>query len=67
MLGSAEAQPEPSPAGQRSANTRWLANSTFKVGLDTSSGRAIAWIGEAEGKRNLINNFDRGRLVQQSW
>jgi hypothetical protein len=67
MLGSVGAQTEPPPNSPSSENIRWLTNSAFKVGLDTSSGGAIAWIGEAEGKRNLINNFDRGRLVQQSW
>ncbi len=45
----------------------WLENSALKVGLKKSSGGAIAWIGPAKTERNLINSFDRGRLVQQSW
>ncbi len=45
----------------------WLKNSRLKVGLKKSSGGAIAWIGPADSDRNLINSYDRGRLVQQSW
>lgn len=45
----------------------WLENGEIKVGLKKSSGGAIAWIGQAGSGRNLINSFDRGRLVQQSW
>jgi hypothetical protein len=45
----------------------WLKNCRLKVGLKKSSGGAIAWIGPAESDRNLINSYDRGRLVQQSW
>lgn len=67
LLGNVSAQTTPAPTGQAREHTQWLTNKTFKVGLDTSSGGAIAWIGEATGERNLINNFDRGRLVQQSW
>ena len=45
----------------------WLKNNRLKVGLKKSSGGAIAWIGLADSDRNLINSYDRGRLVQQSW
>ena len=45
----------------------WLRNEKLKVGLSRSSGGAIAWISAADADRSLINSFDRGRLVQQSW
>lgn len=45
----------------------WLSNSEVKVGLKKSSGGAIAWISSASSQKNLINAYDRGRLVQQSW
>jgi hypothetical protein len=45
----------------------WLQNDQLKVGLSPSSGGAIAWISAAGADRSLINSFDRGRLVQQSW
>ncbi len=48
-------------------DVHWITNRTFRVGLKKSSGGAISWIGEAGTERNLINAYDRGRLVQQSW
>lgn len=45
----------------------WLGNRALKVGLVRSSGGAIGWISEAGSDSNLVNHFDRGRLVQQSW
>ncbi|MFN9719021.1 MAG: hypothetical protein ACK58L_10030 [Planctomycetota bacterium] len=45
----------------------WLSNAEVKVGLKKSSGGAIAWISASGSDRNLINAWDRGRLVQQSW
>jgi hypothetical protein len=32
-----------------------------------SSGGAIGWVSPAGGNRSVVNSFDRGRLVQQSW
>ena len=45
----------------------WLKNEKLKIGLSPSSGGAIAWISAVGANRSLINSFDRGRLVQQSW
>lgn len=45
----------------------WLGNRSLRVGLLQSSGGAVAWLGTPASGRNLINHFDRGRLVQQSW
>ena len=45
----------------------WLGNRALKVGLVRSSGGAIGWISKAGSDQNLVNHFDRGRLVQQSW
>jgi hypothetical protein len=45
----------------------WLGNRSLRVGLLESSGGAIGWLGTPASARNLINRFDRGRLVQQSW
>lgn len=45
----------------------WISNADVKVGLKKSSGGAIAWISKAGSDRNVINSWDRGRLVQQSW
>lgn len=45
----------------------FIENSHVKVGIKKSSGGAIAWISKAASDRNLIDHFDRGRLVQQSY
>lgn len=45
----------------------WLTNDHVKVGLKKSSGGAVFWISPAGSDKSLINSFDRGRLVQQSW
>jgi len=45
----------------------WIRNEHLKVGLDRLSGGALCWISHADSNDNLINNHDRGRLIQQSW
>jgi hypothetical protein len=45
----------------------WLTNDHVRVGLKKSSGGAVFWISPAGSDKSLINSFDRGRLVQQSW
>ena len=45
----------------------WLESDLVKVGLKRSSGGAVFWISPAGAKESLINSFDRGRLIQQSW
>lgn len=45
----------------------WLGNRSFRVGLLRDSGGAIGWISPAGASRSVVNSFDRGRLVQQSW
>jgi hypothetical protein len=55
------------PIQSEAGDMIWLKNSSIKVGLKKSSGGAIAWVGSADGQRNLINSHDRGRLIQQSW
>jgi hypothetical protein len=63
--------PHPVPVVAASEKAReefiWLKNDKLKVGLSPSSGGAIAWISAAGADHSLINSFDRGRLVQQSW
>src|SRR5436190_8561687 len=45
----------------------FLDNSHLKLGVKKSSGAGIAWLSASGSERNLINHFDRGRLVQQSY
>jgi hypothetical protein len=45
----------------------FLENDSLRVGVRKSSGGAISWISPARSKQNLVNSFDRGRLIQQSY
>ena len=45
----------------------FLDNGRLKLGVEKSSGAGIAWLSASGSERNLINHFDRGRLVQQSY
>ncbi len=59
----------PDPATPPNPNEEWsyLANGKIKVGIKRSSGAAIGWLSLAESDQNLVNHFDRGRLIQQSY
>ncbi len=45
----------------------FLDNGLIRLGVKKSSGAGIAWFSLAGTNRNLINHWDRGRLVQQSY
>jgi len=45
----------------------YLRNSNLKVGVLKSSGAGIGYFSMAGSTRNLLNHYDRGRLVQQSY
>lgn len=45
----------------------FLDNGRIKLGVKKSSGGGVAWLSTSGSDRNLINDFDRGRLVQQSY
>jgi hypothetical protein len=45
----------------------FIANEHLKLGIKESSGGGIAWVSAADSQRNLVNHFDRGRLIQQSY
>ena len=44
-----------------------LDNGTIRVGVDTSYGGAITWLSQHGSQTNLINDYDHGRQVQQSY
>ena len=55
--------------GAAGAADEWayLDNGTIRLGVKTSSGGCIAYLSPSGSDRNLLNHFDRGRLVQQSY
>lgn len=42
-------------------------NGQICIGLKRDSGGAIAWVSAGGTSKNLVNAFDRGRLIQQSY
>ncbi|MCP5540872.1 MAG: hypothetical protein H7A52_12090 [Akkermansiaceae bacterium] len=45
----------------------FLDNGQLRVGLNRSAGGAIGWFSESRGSANLLNHYDKGRYLQQSW
>lgn len=45
----------------------YLDNGKLRLGVIRSSGGAIAFLAPSGSSRNLLNHFDRGRLIQQSY
>jgi hypothetical protein len=52
---------------QPSPYTSSLDNGVVKVGIDANIGGAISYLSQSGSSTNLINTFDRGREVQQSY
>src|SRR4051794_13066133 len=48
-------------------NLVFIDSGQIKLGIKKSSGAGIAWFSESGSERNLLNHFDNGRLVQQSY
>jgi hypothetical protein len=38
-----------------------------RIGVDTNAGAAIGFFAGAKDGRNLLNHYDKGRFLQQSW
>lgn len=51
------------------ADDSWafLDNGIVRIGVKRTSGAGIGWFSESGSQRNFINDWDRGRLVQQSY
>lgn len=45
----------------------YLKNEQLKVGVIKSSGAGIGYLSTAGSSKNLLNHYDRGRLIQQSF
>ena len=45
----------------------YLDNGIVRLGVHTNSGACIGFFGESRSGRNLLNHWDEGRFVQQSW
>lgn len=45
----------------------FIDNGILRLGIDLNSGGSICYIAESTTKRNLLNHFDKGRFIQQSY
>ena len=57
------------PVGELPKPEKWayLDNGKLRIGVKVSSGAAIGWLSLSKSERNLLNHWDHGRLVQQSY
>src|SRR6266540_399424 len=54
-------------ADSRSTNDfLFIDNGQLRLGVNRAWGAGIAWLSESDG-RNLVNHWDHGRLIQQSY
>ncbi|MBC2596246.1 hypothetical protein H5P28_18410 [Ruficoccus amylovorans] len=49
------------------ARESYLRNSQLRIGVDLDMGGGISYFSEARSRTNLLNTFDEGRLIQQSY
>ncbi len=66
IIAHAQSKAESAP-GAQAEDWVYLDNGKLRLGVIRSSGAAIAFLAQAGSSRNLLNHFDRGRLVQQSY
>ncbi len=45
----------------------YLDNGVVRIGIDKSRGACIGYFAESKTRRNLLNNYDEGRFIQQSY
>lgn len=62
----AMAQSAPKPTSDP-PEWEFIDNGKIKIGVKRASGAAIGWMSLSGSNKNLVNHFDRGRLIQQSY
>ena len=45
----------------------YLDNGIVRIGVDKSRGACIGYFAQSKTRRNLLNNYDEGRFIQQSY
>jgi hypothetical protein len=54
-------------AGSSEPDGRFISNDRLRIGIDAGSGGAVFWLSSLPDGPNLLNHYDRGRLIQQSY
>lgn len=57
----------PTSSEEEIPSFRYIDNGTIRLGVDISAGGCIFYFAESDKKRNLLNHFDKGRFIQQSY
>lgn len=57
----------PAAAAREPERALYLDNGAVRLGIDLGSGGSVFHFGPSAGSTNLLNHFDRGRFVQQSY
>jgi len=68
-LVSLEATAENPDSQAKTENDQWeyLDNGNIRIGVDKSRGACIGFFGETGTRRNVLNHYDHGRFIQQSY
>lgn len=58
-----------SSASSKKSRPEWiyLKNRYIKIGVDKSRGACIGYLSKARSRKNVLNHFDEGRFIQQSY
>ncbi len=64
---AATAQNPDSQAKPENDQWEFLDNGQIRIGVDKSRGACIGFFGETATKRNVLNHYDHGRFIQQSY
>ena len=53
----------------KSTKDKWeyLDNGLIRIGVNKSRGSCIGFFGNSKSKRNVLNHYDHGRFIQQSY
>ncbi|NBV20631.1 MAG: hypothetical protein EBS05_01350 [Proteobacteria bacterium] len=54
-------------SGVPAADWLYLDNGQVRLGVDRAAGGSIGYFGESATGRNLLNHYDKGRFIQQSY
>ena len=56
-----------SPAKSTKGEWEYLDNGLIRIGVNKSRGACIGFFGDSKTKRNVLNHYDHGRFIQQSY
>ena len=58
---------QPAQAAREPLKPEYLENDKVRIGVDLGAGGGIFYFSQKSPERNLLNHFDKGRFIQQSY